>query len=98
MLTFSWDSLPSEIKERINAWVEDIHTIVLFNPSLVYTQRVIESIENSHELYRFTNAVFSYFLEWINIYIAPKTSKEYVNYICKKIILTKVKSVDISWE
>lgn len=90
-LTFSWDNLPQEIKDRINAWVEDIHSVISFNPSKVYTSRVIHSIKDSAELYNFSVEVFIYFLSEMNVYIKPKVATEYVWFIFQKIILPKIK-------
>ena len=90
-LNFSGDNLPQEVKDRINAWVEDITSVISFNASQVYTKRIIESIKDSSELYIFTTEVFVYFLSEINIYIKPSTAWEYVNFIFNKIILPKIK-------
>jgi len=90
-LNFSGDNLPQEVKNRINAWVEDVHSVISFNPSKVYTQRVFESIKDSQELYSFAVNVFIYFLSETNIYIKPKIAQEYVWFIFQKIILPKIK-------
>ncbi len=90
-LNFSGDNLPQEIKDRINSWVEDVHSVISFNPSKIYTTRVIESIKDSKELYNFSVEVFIYFLSESNIYIKPKTAWDYVGFIFQKIILPKIK-------
>jgi len=90
-LNFSGDNLPQEVKDRINAWVEDITSVLVYNSSNVYTNRIIESIKSSQELYLFTTEVFTYFFSEINIYIQPKTAEEYVWFIFNKIILPKIK-------
>ncbi len=90
MVNFSWEALPQEVKDRINSWVEDIHAVILLNPSKVYTKRVIASIESSSDLYAFIEKVFVYFLWEVNIYITDKMAGEYTAFILKKIILPKL--------
>ena len=90
MMNFSGEALPQEIKDRINSWVEDIHAIILLNPSNVYTKRIIASIQTSDDLYIFTQHVFVYFLSELNIYISEDTAQEYTSFILKKIILPKI--------
>jgi hypothetical protein len=82
--------LPEYVKNRINSWVEDIITIILLNPSKVYTKRIIESIKKSEELKVFTTNVIIYFLSEINIYMSEKTAKEYSYFIMNKIVLLKI--------
>ncbi len=43
-LNFSGNNLPQEVKDRINAWVEDIASVISFNASSMYTRRVKKSI------------------------------------------------------
>ena len=90
MMNFSGEALPQEIKDRINSWVEDIHAIILLNPSNVYTKRIIASIQTSDDLYIFTQHVFVYILSELNIYISEDTAQEYTSFILKKIILPKI--------
>ena len=91
-IKFSDNNLPQEVKDRINAWVEDIVIIILLNASEVYTRRIIENIKKSDELKDFTSWVFKYFLEEINIYISEEKSKEYANFIMNRIILPKIET------
>jgi len=89
-IKFSWDNLPEEVKNRINSWVEDIVTIILFDPSEIYTKRIIDTIKNSSELKKFTSGVLKYFLEEINIYISDEISNEYAVFIMNNIVLKKI--------
>lgn len=90
-INFSWNNLPEDVKDRINSWVEDIITIILFNASDVYTKRIIETIKESQELKNFTSWVLKYFLSEINIYISEETSSEYAVFIMNNIVLPKIK-------
>ena len=90
-LKFSGENLPSDVKNRINSWVEDIQSVILFNPSELDVKKVWDSLRNSEDLYTFSVEVFIYFLSEINIYITQDTAKEYIIFIFKKIILQKMK-------
>ena len=89
---FNWDNLPWKIKDRINLWVEDIISVILLNPSEVYTKRIKEWLKESSELLEFMINVFKYFLSEVNIYMDEKTIKEYSEFILRKIILEKLQN------
>ena len=86
-LECSGDTLPQEIKDRINLWVEDIQTVCLLNPSILYTNRVKKSLKNSEEVYTFTKKVLIYFFSECNVYIREKTASDYTGFILRKILL-----------
>lgn len=89
-ISFTWNNLPQEVKDRINYWVEDILAVIQLNPSKIYTKRIIASIKKSEELKIFTISVFKYFLSEINIYMPEKVLLEYSSFILNKVILPKI--------
>ena len=89
-ISFTWNNLPQEVKDRINYWVEDILAVIQLNPSKIYTKRIIISIKKSEELKIFTTSVFKYFLSEINIYMPEKVLLEYSSFILNKVILPKI--------
>ena len=89
-ISFTWNNLPQEVKDRINYWVEDILVVIMLNPSKIYTKRIMASIKNSEELKVFTTSVFKYFLSETNIYMSDKILWDYSSFILNKVILPKI--------
>ena len=89
-ISFTWNNLPQEVKDRINYWVEDILAVIQLNPSKIYTKRIIAFIKKSEELKIFITSVFKYFLSEINIYMPEKVLLEYSSFILNKVILPKI--------
>ncbi len=93
-LKFSDNDIPDEIKNRINSWVDDIIDIVTLNPSTIYTNKIINSIKHSKELYTFWVDVFIYFLAESNVYISKEKALDYIEFIFKKLVLERLTSED----
>lgn len=93
-LKFSDNDIPDEIKNRVNSWVDDIIDIVTLNPSTIYTNKIINSVKHSKELYTFWADVFIYFLAESNVYISKEKALDYIEFILKKLVLERLTSED----
>lgn len=89
-LNFSDSDLPSDLKQRVNEWIEDIIDILKHDPSTVLVEKTIHAIYESEEIYVFWTQVFIYFMNESNVYIRDSKARDYINYIFKQVILKKI--------
>jgi hypothetical protein len=74
-----------EIKNRINAWIEDIVDIVSIEYSSVLTQRLIEKMKNNEYTLIFTSKVFIFFLKQVNISVTDKKAFNISEFILNEV-------------
>ena len=68
IIEFDDSNLNLEIKNRINAWIEDINDVLVLEYSSVMTERLLKLIKKD-EVIIFVSQVFSFFLKELNINI-----------------------------
>lgn len=86
---FDDQSLPLEIRQRINTWVEDMGIILSKDPSTVLTQRILDLID-SGEISVLVDAMthtLQFFMEKINIKISVGKAKSYSVFILSQLKL-----------
>lgn len=90
------ENLDSEIKNRLNYWIEDIIDIISIEYSSILIRRILwlSQTKEYYQLLNFTSKVFIFFFSEININIDEKTAISYSNYILDQIF-TKIKKIKL---
>ena len=80
-------NIDSDIKNRINLWVEDIISILSIEYSSLLTTNLINTtIEKRDIILNFSSLVFIFFFDGININITKSKSDSYCDFIISEII------------
>ena len=82
---FDDNHLNIEIKNRINAWIEDIVDIVSIEYSSVLTEKLIQKMKNNEYTIIFTSKVFVFFLKQANITITENKSFNISEFILNEV-------------
>ncbi len=84
------------LRDRINHWIEDIVSIMSFDPSGIVDKRTLELIKNTDVL-KFTSKVFSFFFKEINMNISPSKSNSYADFILQEVqkVLSKIEMEEV---
>lgn len=91
---FSDDSIPEQVKNRINFWVEDISFAISLEPSTIVSHSLRRFLKKDEDLIIFSSKVFQFFLDKINMDIKDSKSLSYAEFIMKDIVLVKIESED----
>lgn len=89
IIEFNDNTIDTNIKERINEWIEDIISVVSFDPSNIVTNKFLNLIKEQEINILVTNYfawVFSYFLLWLNIVISKEKAFLYSKFLLWEII------------
>ena len=71
IIEFDDDNLDTQIKDRINYWIEDINDILTIDYSSVMTKKLLLLIKNDDAVI-FISKVFKFFLNDLNIHISKQ--------------------------
>ena len=82
---FSGHDLPPAIRDRVNAWIEDMEAVVSFEVSSIITKRTLDLIFYDEKIRQFTSNVFNFFFTELNIVISPMEAKNYSEFILKEL-------------
>jgi hypothetical protein len=74
-----------EIKNRINAWIEDIVDIVSIEYSSLLTEKLIKKMKSNEYTIIFTSKVFIFFLKQANITITENKSFNISEFILNEV-------------
>ncbi len=78
---FHEHDIPKEVRERVNAWIEDMEDVSMFEVSSIITQRTLGLILYDEKIRIFTASVFSFFFKELNITISESKSRNYSDFI-----------------
>lgn len=95
-LDFDDASIDPILRDRINYWIEDIVSIMSFEPSWIVDKRTM-SLMKSDEIIHFTQKVFSFFFKEINMKITYSKSSSYAEFILWEVhkVLSKIEIEEI---
>lgn len=82
---FNDNHVSIDVRNRINAWIEDIVDIVSIEYSSVMTERLIEKFKSNDYTVIFTSQVFTFFLKEINITITENKSFNISEFILNEV-------------
>lgn len=86
-IVFDDNHLPEVVKNRINDWVEDISSIVTYEPSNILLKRVLETLSKDDTLIiDFTKEIFIFFFTDLSFSISENKAKSYSKFIIWEII------------
>lgn len=88
VLQFDENNLHPEIKKRINDWIEDTTTLSGLDYSTLQLERnknLYESPESYAKLLKFTQKIFSFFFQELNIKMSVTTAQNYTDFILQEI-------------
>lgn len=100
---FDDHALPKEIRNRVNAWVEDMEMVTNMEASSIITKRTLGLILYDEKIRVFTSLVFAFFFRELNITITDLKARWYSDFILwelqksTKSILPKMLKND-EWE
>ncbi len=78
---FDDHALDSQIRDRVNMWIEDMESVVALEVSSIITKRTLGLILYDEKVRTFTSSVFSFFFQELNISITNTKSKSYSEFI-----------------
>lgn len=95
-IDFDDSNIDPILRDRINHWIEDIVSIMSFDPSGIVDKRTLELIKNTDVL-KFTSKVFSFFFKEINMNINSSKSSSYADFILWEVhkVLSKIEMEEI---
>lgn len=84
---FDDETIDPTIRKRINEWVEDIFTVVSYDPSVVMTERFIEILSGKEkkDVIKLLSGVLIFFLLRINVHISGDKASLYTEFILKEV-------------
>ncbi len=82
LIKFNEDSLDPAIKKRINEWVDDIFSIISFDPSVIVTQKFLSFYNaNKDTMTNLLVSIITFFLYELNIIIDKNKAFLYCSFI-----------------
>ena len=86
-IEFDDQTLDPAIRKRINEWVEDIFTVVSFDPSVIMTERFLWILggKEKKDVIKLLSGVFIFFLLRLNINISGEKASVYTEFILKEV-------------
>lgn len=99
-IDFDDHALPSEIRDRVNAWIEDMESVVSFEPSSIITKRTLGLILYDEKIRVFTSKVFAFFFQELNISITDSKANNYSEFILwelEKTLKQKIPELTKKW-
>ncbi len=85
MLPFDDHHLPGEVRDRVNAWIEDMEIVTHMEASTEITRRTLSLILYDEKIREFTAKVFSFFFREIRIHISASKSRSYSDFILEEL-------------
>lgn len=84
---FDDETIDPTIRKRINEWVEDIFTVVSYDPSVVMTERFISILtgKEKKDVIKLLSGILIFFLLRINVHISPEKASLYTEFILKEV-------------
>lgn len=100
IIEFNDSNIHPEIKKRINMWIEDIFSVITFDPSYIVSKKFLNLIENQEKsdlVSDFLVACLTYFLFKYNISISKDKAFLYSEFIFWEIV-KKLKQIKFEEE
>lgn len=93
---FNDDLLDSEIKNRINYWIEDIFDVISTEFSSLQIKNMLKLFDSDEykDVERFWILIFCFFFKKLNIKISKSQSKPYINFILNELV-KKISSIKL---
>lgn len=93
---FDDQTLEPIIRKRINEWIEDIFSIISYDPSSVMTDRFKHILWGKEKkgLVQFLSQIFIFFLRSLNIHISENKSVLYSDFILEQVE-KKIKNIQL---
>lgn len=84
---FDDTTIDPAIRKRINEWVEDIFTVVSFDPSAVMTERFLHILagKEKKEVIKLLSGILIFFLLRVNVNISGEKASLYTEFILKEV-------------
>lgn len=84
---FDDETIDPAIRKRINEWIEDIFTIVSFDPSIVMTDRFLHILtgKEKKDVVKLLSGVLIFFLLRVNVHISAEKASLYTEFILKEV-------------
>lgn len=83
--SFDDHDLPQEVRERVNAWIDDMESVTYMEASSIITKRTLGLILYDEKVRGFTSKVFSFFFEELNISISEVKARSYSDFILSEL-------------
>ncbi|MDD5377070.1 MAG: hypothetical protein PHH16_03050 [Candidatus Gracilibacteria bacterium] len=84
---FDDQTIDPAIRKRINEWVEDIFTVVSFDPSVIMTERFLYILgsKEKNDVVKLLSGVLIFFLLRVNVHISGDKASLYTEFILKEV-------------
>ena len=81
VIAFDDHTMPPQVRDRVNAWIEDMEIVSSLEVSSIITQRTLGLILYDEKIRTFTTSVFSFFFTELRISISDKKAQSYSEFI-----------------
>lgn len=98
---FDANHLPLAIRNRVNAWIEDIEKVLSYEVSTLVTQRTLSLMLYDEKIRIFTRDTFRLFFQDLNIQISQSQAQQYVEFILgelEKSLKKYMPNLEKEWE
>ena len=87
LIEFNDHAIPAQVRQRINAWVEDIGVAISSDPSTILTRRILEFLDQgaTEEVVFLMTQTLRFFMERINITMSEPKAKSYSIFILSQL-------------
>ena len=82
---FHPDHIPEQIRNRINAWIEDMHSVIQLEASSLITERSLRLIIYDTHIREFITLTLIFFFEELRYSISNSTAESYTDFILKEL-------------
>ena len=82
---FHPEHIPEQIRNRINNWIDDMHSVVRLEASSIITERSLWLIIYDTTIRDFTRDTLMFFFWELNYIISSSTAESYTDFILKEL-------------
>ncbi len=82
---FHPESIPTQIRTRINDWIEDMHSVIRFEVSSIITERSLRLIIYDTTIREFTRETLIFFFSELHYTLSQSTAESYTDFILKEL-------------
>ena len=83
--SFQEDAIPERVRQRINEWILDMHSVISFEVSSLIMERTLRLVLYDERVRDFTRSVFIFFFDELNIEMSSKTAESYSEFILSEL-------------
>lgn len=87
LVEFNDETIDPAIRKRVNEWIEDIFSVISYDPSFVMTERFLSILsgKTKKDVIKLLTEIFVFFLRSLNMDISETKASLYTGFILKEV-------------